>query len=236
MDLDKDVQSIAGTAEGQSPDEGGGGPLLHDAVQTLSRMIRDLEKQLERMLEINEALDRDLDGQKKKTVKTEQERARLGEQVRRMEQELATLEDLRAEIGHLGQERTRLAATIEEAGRQVAEAEHENRKLERLTERIQAERDDAFEEVQSLEAQFDHAMEMVADLKTRVATFAEERDALAGRLKVIETQLQAAEQQRDSLKTEVDESRRALDEIRRQVADACVTSQRYYYQQLDDKE
>jgi chromosome segregation ATPase len=188
------------------------------------------------MLEINEALEKDLEREKKKTTMVEQERGLLQEQAQRMERELASLDDLRAEIGDLGQERVRLAAIIEEAGRQAVEAEHENRKLERLAERMRAERDDALEEVQSLEAQFDHAMEMVADLKTRVATFAEEREALAGRLKVIEAQLGAVEDQRDALKSEVDESRRALDEIRRQVADACVSSQRYYYQQLEEKE
>jgi len=226
---------ISRPTEGKSPTDGGG-PMLQEAVHTLSRMIRDLEKQLERMLEINEALEKDLDREKKKTARAEQERDRLQEKVGRMEQELATLDDLRAEISHLGQERVRLAAIIEEAGKQAVEAEHQNRKLERTAERMRAERDDALEEVQSLEAQFDHAMEMVADLKTRVATFAEERDALAGRLKVVEAQLGVVEDQRDTLKAEVDESRRALDEIRRQVADACVSSQRYYYQQLEEKE
>ena len=233
MEADKEVQAAVNSVD-RPFSEKAGGPLLQDTVQTLSRMIRDLEKQLERMLEINDALEKDLEKERNKTIKSEQDSGLLKEKIRRLEQELATLEDLRAEIGHLEQERTRMAAIIEEAGRQAVEAEHENRKLERVAERMRVERDDSIEEVRSLEAQFDHAVEIVADLKTRVATFAEERDALAGRLKVIEAQLQSAEQQRDVLKNEVDESRRALDEIRRQVADACLSSQRYYYQQSEN--
>jgi uncharacterized coiled-coil DUF342 family protein len=96
---------------------------------------------------------------------------------------------------------------------------------------MRAERDDSVEELQSVEEQFDRAMEIVADLRTRVATLAEERDALNGRLKVMENQFHMAEDQRNSLRNEVDESRKALEEIRRSVTDVCVLSQRWYYQQ-----
>ncbi len=204
------------------------GPLLNDTVQSLSRMIKDLEKQLERTLSINEALEKDLEREKKATVRVEQERNRLEERVDQFEKDVSTLEDLRAEIGHLGHERARLAATIEGLGRQLAETEQENRKLDRLGERAGVERDDALEELQSVEMQFNRAMEMVDDLRSRVATFSEERESLVSRLKILETQLGLTEDQRDALKNEVEESSKALDEIRRQIVDACALSQDYY--------
>jgi uncharacterized coiled-coil DUF342 family protein len=74
-------------------------------------------------------------------------------------------------------------------------------------------------------------MEIVDDLKSRLGTMAEERDSIADRQRVIESQLQSAEAQRDSLHSEVEESRLALDEIRRSVSDVCVMSQRWPYQQ-----
>ena len=120
---------------------------------------------------------------------------------------------------------------IEEFGHQLADSEKENRKLDRVSERMRAERDDSLEELQSVEAQFDRAMDIVADLRSRLATLGEERDALVARTKVVESQLQMVEEQRNSLKLEVDDSRKALDEIRRQVAEACDVSQRYYSQQ-----
>ena len=128
-----------------------------------------------------------------------------------------------------------MAATVEEIGKQLADAEKENRKLDHQAERMRIERDDAIEELQTVEAQFDGAMEIIADLKARVATLAEERDALVSRIKVMDNQIAITEDQRDALKLEVDESRKALDEIRCQVADACVMSQRYYYQPEDQK-
>lgn len=210
-------------------------PLLNETVQTLSQMIKDLEKQLENMLEVNEALERDLEKEKKKTADIAEERDALKDQVKQTEEEIISFEDLRAEVGHLGNERSRLAAMIEELGQQLADAAQENMKLDRTAERMRVERDDAIEELQSVEVQFDRAMEMATDLKARVITLAEERDELVGQIKVAQSQLQMTEEQRDSLRSEVDESRKALEEIRREVADACVVSQRHYYQEEKDK-
>ncbi len=223
-------------SEAEESTAGRDGPLLHETVQRLSRMIGDLEDQLERMLGINEALERDLDKERKKTASVQQEHDKLLDRLRRSDEENASLEDLRAEVGHLGHERSRLAATIEELGRQLAESEQENRKLNLLAQRMRLERDDTIEELQSVEAQFDHSMEIVSDMKTRLVALAEEREALVGRLKAMDAQLKMTDEQRESLRLEVEESRDALEEIRRQVADACVLSQRYYYQQDENEQ
>jgi chromosome segregation ATPase len=116
-------------------------------------------------------------------------------------------------------------------GRQLSEVTQENIKLERLLERMRVERDDAAEEAQSVEAQFDRAMEIAGELKTGMVALAEERDDLKARLKASESQLRLTEEHRDALKLEVEESRRALDEIRHEVEEACVLSQRFYYQE-----
>ncbi len=210
--------------------------LLNETVQTLSKMIKDLEKQLGKMLEVNEALEQDLGNERKKRAKVEKDHISVKEQLKRTEDENVSLQDLRVEIGHLGRERSRLASSIEELGRQLSDSEQEARKFERLSDRMRSERDDTIEELQSVEAQFDHAVEIIADLKTRVDTLAEERDAIVARLKVIDGQLEISEEQRDSLKKEVEESKEALDDIRRSVADACVLSQRFYYQQEEHDE
>jgi chromosome segregation ATPase len=205
--------------------------MLNETVHTLSRMIRDLEKQLENMLTMNEALEKDLDKERAKTLDAVKARDALTEQIRDMEQERLSVDDMRVEIHHLEQERARLAETIEEMGRQLSEVTQENIKLERLLERMRVERDDAAEEAQSVEAQFDRAMEIAGELKTGMVALAEERDDLKARLKASESQLRLTEEHRDALKLEVEESRRALDEIRHEVEEACVLSQRFYYQE-----
>jgi chromosome segregation ATPase len=234
MVSDKKIKTAAKSEEIENK-AGGEEVHLPDTVQTLSRMIKDLEKQLSKMLDVNEALEEDLERERARSARAERDRNEYEKRLLSIEQDAAGNEDLRTEINHLGHERSRLAASIEELGRQLSEGEQENRKLEKLSERLQAERDDVIEELHSVEAQFDHAMEMITDLKARVTALAEERDALVSRSKVAETQLRLTEEQRDSLRAEVDESKKALDEIRRSVADACVMSQRFYYQQEEIK-
>jgi chromosome segregation ATPase len=208
---------------------------LHDTVGTLSRMVKELEKQLERMLSINNALEADLEKERKRTSLVEKERDDIREKYSRIEQELTTLEDLRAEIDHLVHDRGVMAGTIEELGRQLAESEQEHRNAEQLISRVSAERDDAVEELLTVEDQFDRAMKLVSDLKIRLTSLDEERNSLVARIKALESQLHLSETQREALKAEVEESQKALDDIRRQVADACVLSQRYHADQ-DEKE
>jgi chromosome segregation ATPase len=193
-----------------------------ETVQTLSRMIKDLEDQLERMLAINDAIEKDLSKEQQRRVELERTVEELEKKMVEKEQESANLEDLQTEVSHLTNERARLAATIEELGRQLSATEQENRKLARQAERQRVEREDAQEELESVEAQFNRAMEMVTDLRTRLAVFGEERDALKGRLRLAEEKVAQLETERDSLLTEVDESKQALEEIRRSLVDACI--------------
>jgi chromosome segregation ATPase len=199
----------------------------NDTVQTLSRMIKDLEDQLDRMLTVNEAGERDLEQERKRRAELERKIETLEERLLGMEQHAATIEDLQAEINHLHNERSRLASTIEEFGRQMSDTTQENRKLTVLAERLRAERDDVIDELQSVEEQFERAMKMLSDMRTRFAVLAEERDALKGRMKLLEERFQQADEERNALLDEVQESKKALEEIRRSLVDACITSPRY---------
>jgi chromosome segregation ATPase len=193
-----------------------------ETVQTLSKMIKDLEDQLERMLAINDAIEKDLSREQQRRSELERAAEELERKIAEKEQDAANVEDLQTEVNHLTNERARLASTIEELGRQLSATEQENRKLARDVERARAEREDALEELDSVEAQFNRAMEMVTDLRTRLAVFGEERDALKGRLRLAEEKVEQLETERDSLLSEVDESKQALEEIRRSLVDACI--------------
>ena len=193
-----------------------------ETVQTLSKMIKDLEDQLERMLAINDAIENDLTNEQKRRSELERATEELERKIIEKEQESANLDDLQTEVNHLTKERARLAATVEKLGQQMSSTEQENRKLSRLADRARAERADALEELESVEAQFNRAMEMVTDLRTRLAVFGEERDALKGRLRLAEERVGQLEAERDALFSEVDESKQALEEIRRSLVDACI--------------
>jgi len=204
---------------------GRGGAPPFETVQALSDMIKDLERQLDRVIGINDALEKDLEAERKRRGDLERRVEDMLAELRNAEAEAARREDLLAEINQLNDERSQLARTVEDLGQKLARAEKEREKHESQSDRLRAGRADALDELQSVEAQFERAMRVVTDLKTRLSVTSEECDALRGRLKVLEEQSHRTESERDSLLTEVEESRAALEEIRRSLVDACVVSE-----------
>lgn len=203
----------------------GGEALPHSTVQALARMIRDLESQLDRMFEINSSLERELEAERARRRELERKSDDLVDELRRSEESALDREGLAAENSELRQERSRLARTLEEQRRSLADAESERADHAATVERLRAGRTDALEELRIVEEQFERAMELVADLKARLAILNEEHEALRGRLKLADEKALQAEQERDLLLAEVEESRSALEEIRRSLVDACVASQ-----------
>jgi chromosome segregation ATPase len=196
------------------------GPGLTGEMQTLTTVIRDFEDQLDRMMAVNEATKADLEEERKRRLSLQTRVDELQGSLRRAEQELTETEKLRAEVGHLHHERTRLAGMVRELTQRLEDAQKEQQRQSRLIERLRASRADALEEVTSVEAQFERAMQLVAHLRAQFAVATEERDTVVGRLKTNDETLRLLQQERDALVTEVEQSRAALDEIRRSLVDS----------------
>ena len=194
-------------------------------VQALSRMVKEMEEQLDRMIAINEGVERDLATERKRNGELEASVQHLTVELERAEKQAAAREDMVAEIRHLNRDRTRLGEEAEKLRAQLKELHEEKRKAAAMIERVKLERADALEEVQTVESQFDRAMAMVADLRTRLAVLSEEYDALKGRFHHTEEKVATLEHERETLLAEVEESRAALEEIRRSLVDAYGVSQ-----------
>lgn len=207
----------------KNAETGQGPPDLSQEMGTLSTVIRDLEEQLNRMMGANDALKKDLEAERARRVALEGKVAELHEQVRRTEGEVAAKETLLAEITHLTHERTRLSAQTQDLTRRVTEAEQAKAHSQETCQRLSAAKDDALQEIQSVEAQFERAMLMVAHVRAQLVVANEGREALTSRLESTEERLEMMQQERDSLMLEVEQSRAALGEIRRSLVDATST-------------
>jgi len=190
----------------------------------LTGMIRELEDQLDRMISANEALKQDLDDERRRRLALEQVVEDLREDLSRAESEAAGKESVIAELEHLSHERSRMAAQLRDLEERLGRADHDGRAQGALVERLKAARGDALEEVESVEAQFERAMQMVAEARAQLTIALEERDALEGRLELSDRKLAETTGERDALLSEVDQSRAALDDIRRSLTDVVMVS------------
>jgi chromosome segregation ATPase len=188
-------------------------------------MVKDLEEQLDRMITINDKVEKDLGTERKKNTELEAKVQQLTLELQQVEKHAAVQEEVSADIQHLNSERARLVKVTEELREALRQLTEQSAKQARSIERLTLERADAFVELQAVEAQFDRAMAMANDLETRLAVMNEEYEALKGRVNQAEQALRQVETERDGLLAEVEESRGALEDIRRSLVDACVVSQ-----------
>lgn len=195
---------------------------LSHEMQSLSGVIKNLEEQLDHMMASNDAYKRDLERERERCLSFERVVGDLRHRLVRSEQDAAGRDNLQAELTHVNHERARLETEGRELRDQLGSLQQERTEQDNLIKRLRAARADALEELQSVEAQFERAMRLVAEVRAQYALEAEERQAIAGRLSVTETRLRQAEDERDFLIQEVEQSRSALDEIRRSLVDACV--------------
>jgi uncharacterized coiled-coil DUF342 family protein len=123
----------------------------------------------------------------------------------------------------VNQERTRLSASARELGERLKELAQQQEGETKKIERLRAAHADALEEVQSVEAQFERAMQVISQTRAQLAIACEERDQHSLRAKNGETLVKELRQERDALVAEVEQSRAALDEIRQSLVDVVAS-------------
>lgn len=207
------------SSDGRPPRRPGTGNLA-DELHRLTSMIRELEEQLDRLIETNAELRRELENERQTRQGLQGNVDDLRDRLERSEREAAANESVASEIAHLQKERVRMAEVTRDLHKQHRSAADQAKHQANLVKRYRAGHENAVEEVRSVEAQFERAMEIVAEAAAKVVMVEEERDAVMGRLRLIEEELRASHQEQDDLLREVDESRAALDEIRRSLSSA----------------
>jgi chromosome segregation ATPase len=206
--------TVAGTS---SPPASG---TVQGHVRTLTGAIQQLEGQLDRMVEVNDSLRRELEEERKRRGAAERQADEIRSQLRLGERKATDRENLLGEIQHLSQERARLTTTVRELTTKLTAIERQHDEQKRLLDRLRASRAALAEELASVESQFERAMQLIAYLESRVRSTNDERDSLSARLRTTELTLDELRAERDALVSEVEQSRAALDEIRRSLVDA----------------
>jgi chromosome segregation ATPase len=194
-------------------------PGLAKEVQTLTMVIKQLEEQLDQMMATNQALRKDHLDERSRRVAVEGKLEEMQAKLVRAEKQVADKDNMLAEVRHVNQERVRLAASARELGERLKEAGEQRDAETRKVERLRKAHANAVDEVQSVEAQFERAMSLVAQTQAKLTIACEERDQQSHRARTSETLLTELRQERDALVAEVEQSRAALEEIRQSLVD-----------------
>jgi uncharacterized coiled-coil DUF342 family protein len=187
-------------------------------------VIKQLEEQLDQMVATNEALRKDQQDERARRLALEEKVEDLKEGLRKSEREATHKENLLAEVKLVNQERARLAASSRELAERLKQLVEQQDADGKRLERLRAAHADAVDEVQSVEAQFERAMQVIAQTRAQLAVAVDERDQSNHRARNAEALLHELRQERDTLVAEVEQSRAALDEIRQSLVDEVLVA------------
>ena len=199
---------------------------LKDTVTGVAQMLHDLEAQLVRVMAVNETLEKEVEQVRGAAQAAAKERDELQARLQRLQEEESVADDVRREVQHLQRERRLLAERLEQAEARRGELEDKLRHQAQREQRLGAERDDAVEEARCLETQFSRALAAVAELRARLEEATRQRDQLTARLRVLEGDLGVASESNETLRLELEESKKAIEEIRRSILEVGAHSQR----------
>ena len=218
----------AGGADRAAPDEAPPAATrgLKDTVMGVAQMLHDLEAQLVRVMSVNETLEKELEQVRAAAQAAAKDRDELAARLARLQEEESVADDVRREVLHLQRERRVMAERVEQSEAKRAELEDKLRHQSQREQRLAAERDDAVEEARCLETQFGRALAAVTELRTRLEDMTLQRDQLGARLRVLEGDLGVASESNETLRLELEESKKAIEEIRRSILEVGAHSQR----------
>ncbi len=202
---------------------------LRDSVAGIYDMVKDLEVQLNHMVSINEAADRDLEATRRSLRDIEKERDELLLQMERMKMDAQSSTDLREELRHMTRENERLIEQMRSSETKTEAWERRREEMKSEVGEAELEVSDLREEVECLEAQVSQAAEYIDTLRGEITATRDARQQQTRKVDLIEQRLQVVTEERDALRQELNESRSALEEIRRSIMDTNMQSQLSYY-------
>lgn len=203
---------------------------LRESVAAIYEMVKDLEVQLNHMISINEAAERELEKTRKEHREIARERDELKNTLAQTQLNAQSSTELRDELRHMTQENERLIEQLRhrDAGAEQWERQRDHMKSDLA--RVEAERGELREEVDCVEAQIARMAEHTDALRSEIAAAGAARRHQGRKMDLGDQRLHVVTEERDALRQELNESRSALEEIRHSIMDTNIQSQRSYYE------
>ena len=206
-----------------------------DAIQDMFAVIKNMETQLEKVMGINDLLEKDLKEANELNAELKTVKSRLEGKISRMEEEIPSKRELQIENDHLIDERNSaqliirdLKLKLEKTQKKVVQHQHQ---LGGLAE----ERKDAIQEVQFLESRLNNATQRIRELESQCNELKGEKIAQFEKIQNLDESLAEALDEKYRLHRDLKETKKALSEFHATLADTKLQTKKSYYKGTDEK-
>ncbi len=207
---------------------------LTEGVSELSETVAELKAQLRHFIEVNAALESELDAARQQASDEIQARERLVERIEGYERALTAAEQTHGKLEQARQERDILAAKVTDLSQALTNSEQRVDELGQIVSEYRAERNTASEEAACLESQFARAVKVIEGLRQALGVSQERENECRSSMRVFKEQMEEAVVERDSAKAELCEAREALECIRQSILAAGRDAQKGHFEDRDD--
>ena len=215
--------------------EGGYEVDLEKTIQDMFVVIKNMEAQLERVLEINDLLEKDLKEANDMNAELKTTKRRLEGKISRMEAEIPFKRELQIEIDHLLEERNSAQLIVRDLKSKLENTQKKVIQYQQRLGSLAEERTDAIQEVDYLESRLNNATQRIRELETQTKALAGEKIAQSEKVKSLDEALNEALDEKYRLHKELKETKEKMTEFHSALADKKLQTKKSFYKGTEEK-
>lgn len=189
---------------------------LEKTVGDMAAIINNMESQLDRVLSINAVLEDDLNTSKQLITELREEKARLAEEIIRLETELPTKREMEMEMEQLVEERSSVQNRIHSYNKELTTMSDTVAELRKQLVQIEMEKNDALAEVNFLESRQGTARQASTNQQNKINQLKAEKVKYQKKIISLQDECQRTMEERYALLRELQEAQDILSEVSRQ--------------------
>ena len=203
---------------------------LEKTVNDMFAVIKSMEAQLEKVMNINAHLEKDRDDAKEMVTGLKAEKLRLEEKIASMEKDLPSKREMEMEIEQMIDDRNRVQDQFREQKEKISNMQNTILDYHRRFGDLEEEKRDALSDIKYLETRLNTATETIQFNKKMITELKGEKMVQTEKIKTLEEDLKAALDERYSLLNEVKKSKKAIAELHAALSDKKLQAKKSYYQ------
>ncbi|MBF0528241.1 MAG: hypothetical protein HQK55_03005 [Deltaproteobacteria bacterium] len=208
---------------------------LEKTIEDMFMVIKKMEAQLERVLNINSLLEKDLQYAKDRIRELKAEKAFLEDTIAGLQEEIPTKREMQIEIDHVLGERHSAEKRIREMEKLNQDANQKTIRYQARIAELEEERRDTMSEINYLEARLNSATEKIARQDRTINLTRGELIAHKDRVKSLEEELNSALNDKFRALKALKESNSAVAELHSALAEKELQLKKAFYRGEEEK-
>jgi len=202
---------------------------LEKTISDMFSVIKSMESQLHKVLNINELLEKELDEAKQRISTLTKNKKDLEQNIARLEEEMPTKHEMRIEMDHLIDERNQAHSQLRDLKQRLSNAQNATLKYQRQAHELSEEKRDIIDDVTFLESRLNASNDKLLRYEKAVKSLKGEKLTLISKLSTVENELNETLEEKYQMMKDLKESKLIMSELHETLSDTKRQAKRSFY-------